>query len=221
MSYPRLVFGFLIMVAGVLITLDNLGFLNAGEILRFWPAALIVVGVLKLVERGFIGSGTVGGWLWVFAGSILMLWTLGLVNPFSLLPLVLVVLGGRLVWHTFSPKEGRRGRSPEGFVDGVAVLGGNSRSSSSQSFRGGDLNAFMGGVELDLRDAAIAESPAVIDVFVMWGGIEIKVPERWFVDPKVTALLGGFEDKTRGSADAGERLVIRGLVLMGGIEIKN
>jgi hypothetical protein len=221
MSYPRLVFGFLIMVAGVLITLDNLGFLDAGDVLRFWPAALVLVGGLKLVERGFLGPGTVGGWLWIFAGAVLMLWTLDLVNPFSLLPLVLVVIGGRLVWHTFSPKADRAGRSPEGYVDGVAVLGGNSRSSNSQSFRGGDLNAFMGGVELDLREAAITESPAVIDVFAMWGGIEIKVPERWFVDPRVTALLGGFEDKTRGSVESGERLVIRGLVLMGGIEIKN
>ena len=92
---------------------------------------------------------------------------------------------------------------------------------SIDRFRGGDLNAFMGGVELDLRQAAIAEPPAVIDVFAMWGGIEIRVPERWSVDPRVTAILGGFEDKTRSPDDSTERLVVRGLVLMGGIEIKN
>jgi hypothetical protein len=221
MSYPRLVFGFLIMAAGVLITLDNLGFVDAGDYLRFWPMALVLVGALKLVERGFLGTGTFGGWVWVLAGGVLMLWTLDYANPFNLLPLILVLLGGRLVWQTFAPKTPEGLKKAEGYVDGVAVLGGNSRSSGSQSFRGGDLNAFMGGVELDLREAAIAESPAVIDVFVMWGGIEIKVPERWFVDPRVTALLGGFEDKTRGSTEAGERLVVRGLVLMGGIEIKN
>jgi hypothetical protein len=220
MSYPRLVFGFLIMAAGVLITLDNLGFVDAGDYLRFWPAALVVVGGLKLAERNVIGPGSLGGWLWVGAGAALLLWTLDFASPFSLLPLVLVVVGARLVWHTFAPRPSR-GARPEGFVEGVAVLGANVRSSSSPSFRGGDLNAFMGGVELDLREAAIEESPAVIDVFAMWGGIEIKVPERWNVDPRVTALLGGFEDKTRGSADAQERLVVRGLVLMGGVEIKN
>lgn len=220
MSYPRLVFGFLIMAAGVLITLDNLGFVDASDMLRFWPAGLVLIGALKLIERGPVGPGAFGGWLWVAAGGVLMLWTLDYVNPFSLLPLVLVVIGGRLVWHTFVPKP-QRGSKPEGFVEGVAVLGGNSRSNSSQSFRGGDLNAFMGGVELDLREAAIQDSPAVIDVFVMWGGIEIRVPERWAVDPKVTALLGGFEDRTRGGPEAGEQLVVRGLVVMGGIEIKN
>lgn len=221
MSYPRLIFGLLIMTAGVLITLDNLGFLHAGDFLQFWPVALIAVGALKLVERNFAGPGAFGGLLWVAAGGVLLLWTLDYVSPFSLIPLVLVAIGGRLVWHTFSPRETRGGRRGDGFVDGVAVLGSNTRSSNSQDFQGGDLNAFMGGVELDLREAAIAQSPAVIDVFAMWGGVEIRVPDRWSVDPRVTALLGGFEDKTRSPDDGSERLVVRGLVLMGGIEIKN
>jgi hypothetical protein len=79
----------------------------------------------------------------------------------------------------------------------------------------------MGGCEIDLRNAGI-DGDATIDVFAMWGGIEIRVPETWTVVGRVTPLLGGFEDSTRALPGAGnQRLIVRGLVIMGGIEIKN
>ena len=103
----------------------------------------------------------------------------------------------------------------------MAVLGGVNRGNNSRAFRGGDLTAVMGGCEIDLRQAAI-EGEAVIDVFAMWGGIEIRVPENWSVVGRVTPILGGYEDKTRPPRDAGtQRLIVRGMVIMGGVEIKN
>ena len=79
----------------------------------------------------------------------------------------------------------------------------------------------MGGCEVDLRHAGI-NGDAVIDVFAMWGGIELRVPESWTVITKVTPIMGGVEDNTRAPQNpGGHRLTIRGMVLMGGIEIKN
>ena len=103
----------------------------------------------------------------------------------------------------------------------MAVLAGVNRGNTSKTFRGGDLTAVFGGCQIDLRQAAI-ESEAVIDVFAMWGGIEIKVPENWSVSGRVTPILGGYEDKTRRVPDGtNQRLLVRGLVIMGGVEIKN
>jgi predicted membrane protein len=79
----------------------------------------------------------------------------------------------------------------------------------------------MGGCEIDLRQAQI-NGEAAIDVFAMWGGIEIRVPEDWTVISRVTPLMGGFEDKTRPLQGAGtHRLVVRGFILMAGVEVKN
>ena len=73
----------------------------------------------------------------------------------------------------------------------------------------------MGGCDIDLRQAAI-NGDAVIDVFAVWGGIEIRVPEDWAVAFNVTPLLGGVEDKTRPSLGSSQhRLTVRGLVVVG------
>jgi len=62
---------------------------------------------------------------------------------------------------------------------------------------------------------------AVFDIFVMWGGAEIKVPEDWEVVTRGVPVLGGFVDNTRHIAGAQKRLVITGMAIMGGVEVKN
>ena len=64
------------------------------------------------------------------------------------------------------------------------------------------------------------ERRSVVDLFVMWGGVEIWVPPDWAVSNQVGLLMGGAEDKSTGTQDARHRLVVRGFVLMGGVEIK-
>jgi hypothetical protein len=72
-----------------------------------------------------------------------------------------------------------------------------------------------------LRHAAI-DGEAVIDVFALWGGIEIRVPEDWSVESRVVPILGGVDDKTRPPQGASRhRLVLRGFVIMAGVEVKN
>jgi predicted membrane protein len=80
----------------------------------------------------------------------------------------------------------------------------------------------MGGCEIDLRRASLADdATATIDVFAMWGGIEIKVPEDWEVVNRGNAFLGGFENKARPLPGTRKRLVVTGTAIMGGVEVKN
>ena len=221
---PRLVVGLLVIAVGVLFTLDNLGLTDADAYLRYWPAGMIAIGAMKVWESGSSGRGF-SGFLLMIAGAWLLLDSLGIarLSLREMAPLLLVLLGGSMVW------QGMRGRmratgapsDANSTISGLAVLGGVTRGNNSRTFRGGDLTAILGGCEIDLRQAAI-DGEAVIDVFAMWGGIEIRVPEDWTVVGRVTPLLGGFEDKTRPPQGAtAHRLVVRGFVIMGGVEVKN
>ncbi len=192
---PRLILGVAILLAGLAFTLDNLGIVDADDFIDYWPLLLVAVGVAKLA----VASRT-GGWvtaaIWILVGGWWTLYNLAVVDfhPVDFWPVFLIIAGLFLVQRALRP--GRISEASPDKVTGFAVLGGSSRKSSSQDFRGGDFTAVMGGCEVDLRDARIANPPAVIDVFAFWGGVEIKVPPDWVVDGQVTAILGGFDNRT-------------------------
>ena len=81
----------------------------------------------------------------------------------------------------------------------------------------------MGGCNLDFRSALIQPpNQAVLEVFALCGGIEIRVPEDWTVVSELEVILGGVDDrKAAPPKDESKRLILRGTVLMGGVEVKN
>jgi len=219
---PHLVLGVFIIAVGLLFTLDNLGIVHAERYLRFWPAALIGIGVLKFAHARDSG-GTFGGFLITVAGLWLLLEQTALVRVsfWDLWPMLLVFFGAYLVWQGATGRSGRRPAPQGDTISAFALLGGVARGNNSAQFRGGDITVFMAGCEVDLRQAAI-HGDATIDVFAMWGGIEIRVPDDWTVISRVTPILGGLDDKTRPPQGLSKhRLTVRGLAVMGGIEIKN
>lgn len=219
------VFGLMVIIVGVLFTLDNLDILDARDYLQYWPAGLVVAGLLKLWQAARDGRGWFGGLFFVVLGTWMLIERIVYftINARELLPLMLVFFGGYMVWRGFGGQRRERDSDGQSSFSGFAVMGGVTRRSNAQAFQGADLTAVMGGCEIDLRQASIAPgSEAVIDVFAFWGGIEIKVPEDWTVYNKVVPIMGGVEDKTRMPQPASnKRLVIRGVVIMGGVAVKN
>ena len=220
---PQLMLGLFIILIGVVFTLDSLELLAAERFLRYWPAGLIVIGAAKLWQTHSRSGSSQGGMLFLVAGGWMLLHTLDIV-ALSLLrfwPLLLVFVGSVVVWQSLRGRRVGATEAGDAVVNAIAILSGVRRGSRARAFRGGELTAFMGGCEIDLREAGI-DGEAVIDVFAMWGGIEIRVPESWNVTGEMTRIMGGFEDSTRASGNARTHtLIVRGLVVMGGVEVKN
>ena len=60
--------GLLIAALGVLFTLDNLQILRARDVLRYWPAILLVIGISQLAQARTIGT-MIGGSIWIVFGG--------------------------------------------------------------------------------------------------------------------------------------------------------
>jgi predicted membrane protein len=196
------------------------------EYLRLWPAILIVVGIAYLIQCQH-GSGRVWGIILTFVGTGMLLDRLNFIH-FSVWiywPLIFIVVGIMMIIRSSShqreihssPVESSDANS---YIKAIAIMGGYRRMNNSQDFKGGELTAIMGGLEIDLREASI-KGEAVIDIFALMGGVEMRVPEDWLVIIEGFPFMGGFEDKTRPPKESAKHLVIKGTAMMGGLEIKN
>ncbi|HVQ40717.1 MAG TPA: DUF5668 domain-containing protein [Vicinamibacterales bacterium] len=237
---PRVVVGLLIVAFGLALTLDELGVMEAGELIHYWPFGILAVGVANVLDRD--RSKKTLGWIMTAVGTLLVLENFLHFNIdiWRFWPLAIVVFGLLIVYRSMRPRpEGVEGPgytigggtsssnalpskagSLEQVISDFVMWSGIQRRVASPAFKRADLTAIMGGIELDLRQAGTENGQAVIDVFVLWGGIEIIVPPDWAVSNEITPIMGGAEDGSTGTQQSKHRLVVKGVVIMGGVDIK-
>jgi hypothetical protein len=107
-------------------------------------------------------------------------------------------------------------------ITAVAIFGPLAFHSTSQAFRGGDVECWYGGGVIDLRDAQLAPEGATLRVRAIFGGGQILVPPAWKVVSRVTGL-GGIQDirPAQGHAAMDPELVIEGMLVAGGFAVSS
>jgi len=230
-----IVIGGLIVVIGLLILLDNMGIVQVHEIWHYWPVLLIGVGVAKVLE-----SRSPAGYIWggvlALAGALMLLDNLEIISfDFNLIwPLLLIAFGLSMLVRSVDRKRYLATASAtaagpindnSGCCNALAVFGGTKRRIDSSDFRGGEVTSVFGGVEFDLRSAGMTVDQALIDVNIVCGGLEVRVPDNWVVINRAMTVFGGVEDKTsQAKLDPNAKsphLVITGSVILGGISLRN
>jgi hypothetical protein len=226
----RLIPAIVLIGIGSLFLLGNLHLIPSMNWFDFWPVILIVIGALKLVDASRGGSYT-GGAILFGLGAAFLASNLG-VLPFpvwELWPLLLIGIGAALLFQRISlPDLGRHDwRSAANVTTGdlnlTAVFSGGKRRIVTDDFRGGTISAVFGGFELDLRGAAMKSDAAVIKVDVVFGGVEMRIPEDWCAVVEGAGVFGGYSDETRHPAMTPEtkRLILKGGAVFGGVVVKN
>ncbi len=228
-SKQRIILGGFLVTVGILALLDKLGILSIGNLLQFWPILFVLIGIMKIANSRAPSSLVMGG-SFIVLGIVMMLSHLGVFHFTwrDLWPILLIGVGHTIMFkncsHDRNPQNdlssGNGAASDNSVLDITAVMGGNKTVNNSHDFKGGELTAIMGGIELDLRSASI-QSEAVLNLWATWGGIALKIPADWVVINRCTAIMGGIEDKSFPSPTSTKRLIITGTAIMGGVEIKN
>jgi predicted membrane protein len=237
---PRLLIGAFLVLMGLLLALDQFGWVESAHLMRFWPLLVVLYG-LTILQHG--GRGVVFGSIVVLIGGWLLLNTLHLLTlaPWQFLgPMILVVVGARILMRGGAPRQPPAPPPIDGVTHSVntpplsgsppasdhismfGMMGSTKQRVTGAIFRSADMTSFMGGCELDLRDALLgADGTAYVDVFSLMGGAHIFVPPAWKVVMQVMPIMGGVDDKSRPVLGGTQYLYVRGTVLMGGVEISN
>jgi len=218
-----LVLGVSVVVLGCLLILQNITQSYNISIRRFWPIVVVALGAVKLFESKF---RNIGGWIITAVGALLLAHTASDLPIENLIgPAMLIAVGVFIVLRAIkrSRKVPPELQKSEDFVQGTAICGGYDYKPNSGQFDGGEVTAIFGGFGLDLRQTTMKSDTARIDVFAMFGGGEIRVPEGWEVSVQASAIAGSVEDKTISLPAADfkrPKLLITGSVLFGGVEVK-
>jgi predicted membrane protein len=231
-SDSRMIIGILLIVLGVLFMFESMGLmeLSIGKYVFSWKTFLIFLGLILFFNKKRKVSGIV---LMSLGVSFWFPSLFGVDVRFHqvFLPLALIGVGALIV-----SKRGRVNRE-EKFVDDengekvyesdvvndLPIFGGAHKIIESKNFKGGTLTSVFGSTELNLVNAEM-EKECIIDVFTLFGGTTLIIPNDWKVESDAVTILGGFNDKrriVRSEVDPDKTLVIKGVVIFGGIEVKS
>ena len=227
----RLFWGFILILLGAGLLLDQTGYIVFGDIISlYWPSILILVGIVGLFERR---SSKVWNSILIIFGVLMQMKRLDYIHVdiFRLLfPIILIVAGISVIFNQgvrkhSSPVEpekwSKSNASTEDTVDLFVIFSGIETLNQSQAFKGGKLSAIFGGIDLDLRGARLNNNEAFLDVTVLCGGADIFVPDGWRVEVTGTPILGGWDNKTKPTSDPyAPVLKIRGTAIFGGVDVK-
>ena len=102
----------------------------------------------------------------------------------------------------------------------VAIFAGSSRTGRWQPRRNLSVLTLFGGTELDLTEAVFTDNVCEINVFCMFGGLEIRVPDGTAVRNECIAIFGGSDTKTEPPVPGAPTVIVRGFVGFGGVEVR-
>jgi hypothetical protein len=226
-SSERMVPAIILIGIGALFLLNNLHIVYAHEILRYWPAILIALGIVKVVDSSD-STGRAGGAVLLGVGAIFMARSLGFldISVRDLWPLILIGAGLMMLFERSGIWQiGLKIKTGAGGAKEAAVFSGGKRNITDQNFEKAKYDAVFGGFEIDMRNAGMAGDSAVLDLNAVFGGIEVRIPQSWSVVMKGTGVFGGFVDNTVQPDPriflSPKKLIVKGGAVFGGVEVKN
>ena len=225
-----LCFSLLLIGTGAMFLLSHLGLLGGYTVGQFWPLLIMIPAISGLI-RSRRWTGRIFAIVAILFADAALANSLGLmVIPWSLIwPATIVAAGAILMAKVaLAPKHDSRFEIPEEVIGNEDLLhskivcGGNEEDFGMRDFKGGVVDVFMGGYDLDLRAATMSTDSAELFVKIKLGGVKIRVPQEWQVKVEGETFMGEIEDGTRFRGDEPAKVLkLRASVRQGALELEN
>ena len=191
---------------GLLIVLLGLGFLlQAADVWQFtnifsqgWPLILIFIGLLQLKDRHT--TNYTFGFFLIFLGILFFAnqWTD--INLYKFVwPLIIIFVGLSLLFARSGQAKRDKAVSTEHTIESFNIFGSSDVEPHTNTFEGGTATTIFGESIIDLRKVSIQDRTVLLDVTVIFGSIQIIVPDNVRVKINGSPILGSIENKVRKS----------------------
>jgi len=222
----RTVFALAMVLLGVGFLLDSFEYLEFSQAVSdWWPLLIILLGITHISRKN---PPIFSGLLIIGVGVLLLADQLGYLQYgfwSAFWPLMIVIIGLSMLFPVRKYFDGKFQHQlhSDGDMNLPTLFSGQSKKVEDKNFKGGNISATFGAVELDLTESELAPEGAILNINATFGGLELSVPRHWKIVFSGTPVFGGFEDKTRQNpSDENTRtLTINYNVIFGGIEVNN
>ncbi|MCK5846710.1 MAG: hypothetical protein KAG84_04670 [Bacteroidales bacterium] len=228
----RTIIALTFIIAGLLIIAKRSDLITSDtfHMIFNWQVLLISIGVFSISKNK---KDNIGGYIMILIGSIFLIPEFIDINYNTrelFFPAILIGVGVIILFKgmDYFPKKTKERFSSKNLDDINAIndnlmFGGGEYHITSNNFKGGSINAIFGGGSYNFRNSTLAEGIQILEVNIIFGGLELNIPSEWDVKLEVTSILGGFSNKNIGYSKPTEskgQLIIRGTAIFGGGELK-
>lgn len=225
-----------ILLGAIVICIGVAYFLSVFEVFDFklsldgwWTLFIILPSLCSLLT----GRDIVGSLIGIVAGVALLLAAQGVyeyaVAWKIILPVVVVAIGAEIIVKAVRGKKKEQVKIEidvdEDDVDSddrAAIFNEKNRDYDGEEFSAAKVMAIFGSSKCNLKNAKFS-SKNELDVFCVFGGAEIIVPENVTIRNNAFCLFGGLSDKreVKGSDEDCVTLTINGVCVFGGVDVKS
>ena len=206
MKKDNLIIGIFLVIIGVITFGNQNNFWDINIFFKgWWTLFLIIPSIIIILKKDFV-TGISG----LIIGVIMLLSVNNIIEFVSIWPIFIVIIGLSLIFGNNKKKETKSKNKY------IAIFSG-SEDIVNDNFKGTDITAVFGGVDLNLKKSEITED-VNISCLCLFGGIDIIVPDNVVVKVKGFPIFGCIENKV--NVIEGKVVFINATCLFGGITIR-
>jgi predicted membrane protein len=220
----EIVIGVIVVLLGILLLLKSLGIIENFNIFfdGWWTLFIIIPAIIGFISDKDKTTDLIA----LIVGVLLLLGARDIVSYKMIgkliLPIIVIIIGLSLIFTSlFKPKvmKNIEETDKEGRTNYTTIFAGQEHKITNE-YKGSNITAIFGGVDLDLRKAKIKED-IIIKPVCIFGGADIFLPEDVKVKITSSSIFGGVEDKRTDTSDEGKQTVyIEAVCIFGGVDIK-
>lgn len=215
------IMGLLFVAVGAVYVLNGLNIFDVSVSLDgWWTAFIIVPSIYGLITS----KPKIGSLAFLAFGVYLLLAARDFITYTAafriFVPTLLALLGIKIIIKSLTPKKITCKTNSKGKVECVAAFSSRNTDCTGENVANAQIGAIFGASTCNMSNSTLTDS-SCINIFCVFGGAELILPENVEIKSNVFSLFGEVSDKRAvNSTEKSTAVTINGFCMFGGVDIK-